>query len=261
MSEKKSKKGSIVDNSVFKALRIVGIFGFASVIAACAPQSTDVKTDPASKEVKSASLSSVEIADTVLNWWTGDYNNDAQIEFLKKDGVPIWQEGQTENETGQTFGGFLPVHSYYRKVDMPAFGDRVLYLEELTFKKNPYRQRIYTIIHDAEADKTRVKLWYFKDREKYLGAWNDLSMIKDLTPEDMSPLPDNCDLYIEQGDNGRLEMKMPKDACKFGESIFDYQVSIGPDDFWFRDRIVDAESKVVKMTAGMFAYHKLDKVN
>lgn len=206
-----------------------------------------------------AELSSAETADLIMAWWDGNYDNDAQIAALREDGAPIWQQGQSEE--GQNFGGHLPVTAYYRPVDMPVFGDRVIYVEEYTFGDDPYRQRIYTVAQNAETNEVSVKLWYFKDRESYLGAWKGLSKIADLTPDDMSPLPDNCDLYVKQLDDGRLHMKMPKDQCKFGESIFDYQVILASDNYWFRDRIVDAASMQVKMTAGSFTYHKLEKAS
>jgi len=201
-------------------------------------------------------MTSPEIVETIMSWWQGDYNNDRQIAALREDGAPVWRE----NFKGEGFGGHLPVNSYYRVVDMPAFGDHVLYLEEFTFKKNPYRQRIYTVIHDKETEQVRVKLWYFPDKTTYAGAWKNLDLIKDLKPEDMSPLPDNCDLYVKEGESRSLEMKMPKNQCKFGSSIFDYQVSLSPDQYWFRDRIVDADTMQVKTTAGSFQYHKLDKI-
>lgn len=206
-------------------------------------------------------MTSTQIADTVMAWWKGDYSNDAQIAALKEDGVPIWIEGMGESDAEQTLGGFLPVTSYYRTVDMPTFGDRVLYLEEFTFGDNPYRQRIYTVKENADTGGVSVKLWYFKDKTTYAGAWKDTAMIRDLMPKDMSPLPDKCDLQVKMADTGRLEMKMPKNQCKFGSSMFDYQVSLSADDFWFRDRIVNADTMRVKMTAGMFAYHKLDKLS
>lgn len=208
------------------------------------------------KQSVSETMTTSEIVDNIMLWWPGDYNNDSEIRELREDGAPIWRK----DVKGDTFGGHLPVSSYYRKVDMPAFGDNVLYLEEFTFKENPYRQRIYTITKDETDASVRVKLWYFPDKTTYAGAWQDISLIKDLTPEGMSPLPDNCDLYVTQGTNGRLEMKMPRDQCKFGESIFDYQVSLSSDQFWFRDRIVDAKTMQVKSTAGSFQYHKLDKL-
>ncbi|MEM9570456.1 MAG: chromophore lyase CpcT/CpeT [Pseudomonadota bacterium] len=226
------------------------IFGMGCVgLSAC-------ETAPA--VIDDASLTGTQIAENVMAWWPGDYSNAAQITALREDGAPIWRQGQYED--GQAFGGHLPVSSYYRGVEMPAFGDRVLYLEEFTFDDNPYRQRIYTISVD-EADQVRVKLWYFPDKTTYAGAWQDLDMIATLTPEDMSPLPDNCDLLVSETDDGRLHMMMPKDQCKFGESIFDYQVSLSASDFWFRDRIVNAETMEVTMTAGSFTYHKLDRLS
>lgn len=170
--------------------------------------------------------------------------------------APIWQEAE-EGET-QTFGGHLPVRSFYRAVDLPAFGDRVLYLEELTFGDNPYRQRIYTVAVDDE-DRARVKLWYFKNKEAYAGAWQDLSRLAALAPEDMSPLPDNCDLVVEPQADGRLHLMMPRDQCAFGSRMFDYRVSLSPEDFWFRDRIVNADTKIVLMTAGSFTWHRMDR--
>jgi len=230
----------------------------AILIGACTNQKASETTKPV-MQVKP--MTSLEMADAILGMWKGDYNNDLQISAFQEDGVPIWIRGNKENESGTTFGGFLPVTSYYRTVDMPAFGERVIYLEEFTFKEDPYRQRVYTVIHDAEKDVTRVKLWYFKDKETYRGAWKNLSVIENLSPDDFSPLPDNCDLYVSQSDDGRLYMKMPKDQCKFGSSIFDYQVSLDANSFWYRDRIVDADTMRVKVTAGSFGYHKLDKVN
>lgn len=219
----------------------------ASVLSGCT--TTNISTE-------TRSMSSVKIVETVTEWWQGDYSNEKQIAALREDGVPIWQQGKGEEHS---FGGYLPVNSYYRAVDMPEFGENVLYLEEKTFGEDPYRQRIYTIKHDQETDTVRVKLWYFKDKKSHLNSWNNLENIQGLTKEDFSPLPDNCDLVVKPEDNGRLHMMMPKDQCKFGTKIFDYQVSLGPDDFWFRDRIVDANTMIVSMTAGSFGYHKLDK--
>lgn len=199
-----------------------------------------------------------DIADLVMQWWPGDYDNARQISELRADGAPIWVEGAYEQ--GQKFGGHLPVKSHYRALDLPTFGERVLYLEEFTFETTPYRQRIYTVAVD-DADNVRVKLWYFPDKTTYAGAWQDLSRINDLTLETMSPLPDNCDMYVEQHEDGRLHMMMPKEECVFGSSIFDYQVSLSESDFWFRDRIADSETGIVTMTAGSFTYHKLDKLN
>lgn len=203
----------------------------------------------------------IEVQDSeiqiIMEWWDGFYNNNSQILAFKEDGVPIWQK----DVEGQKLAGYLPVTSFYKSVDMPEFGENVIYVEERTFGKdgNPYRQRIYTVEYRTDKKTIAVKLWYFKDREKYIGAWNDISKISGLKPEDMSPLPDNCDLYISKI-QGRYDMKMPKNECIFGDKLFDYQVSLGSDSFWSRDRIVNSKTSIVESTAGSFGWHKLDKI-
>jgi len=220
----------------------------AALLATACQSETSTEVEP------DLSISSADVQ-TIMTWWNGDYNNDAQITELKADGRPIWQK----DVEGQTLGGHLPITSHYRPVDMPAFGDNVLYVEEKTFGEdgNPYRQRLYTINHDGSSNVLSVKLWSFKDKETYLEAWQDLTRISGVTPEDMSPLPDQCDLHVSKTKDARYEMKMPN--CVFGTTLFDYQVSLGADTFWSRDRIVDAETGVVKTSAGGFTYHKLDK--
>ncbi|MEE4348995.1 MAG: chromophore lyase CpcT/CpeT [Pacificimonas sp.] len=232
-------------------------------LAACTPTADEpaqANAEAAMMANEPAMIAREDIKATILDWWPGDYDNDAQIAAFREDGVPIWVQGQSENG-GPSMGGFLPVTSYYRTVDLPAFGGEVLYLEEFTFGDDPYRHRIYTVIDDPEAEQVRVKLYYFsdEDKERLEGTWNDLSGLAALTPDDMSPLPDNCDLYVTPMEDGRLEMKMPKDQCVFGSTMFDYQVILGPDEFWYRDRIVNAETGEFRSTAGSFGWHKLVK--
>ncbi len=233
----------------------IGIFALSCLAGGALTACETVTGPPATiaAEVDTA-VSKSDIA-TIMDWWAGDFNNDAQIAALEAAGEPIWIRGTKEG-----LGGHLPVSSRYRVVDMPAFGENVLYLEERTFGKDDgdqYRQRIYTIDYNAETDTVAVKLWYFKDRDTYWGAWNDLSQITALTPDDFSALPDPCDLIVTKTPENRYEMTMTE--CIFGTSQFDYQVSLGADSFWYRDKILNAETGEITATAGNFDYHKLDR--
>jgi len=233
---------------IFKKIALTTFTSLA--LLAC--QTEVPTTNPAEQVDLSISESDIQ---TLMKWWDGDYNNDAQIAALKADGKPVWQK----DVEGQTLGGHLPITSHYRPIDLPAFGENVIYVEEKTFGENgnPYRQRLYTLDYDAESNGISVKLWSFKDKETYLGAWTDLTRVKDITPEQMSPLPDKCDLQVRKTPEGRYHMKMPN--CVFGKKLFDYQVSLGEDSFWSRDRIANAETGIVEMSAGGFTYHNLDK--
>lgn len=196
-----------------------------------------------------------QMLDQVLAWWPGDYHNNRQLDELRAAGKPIWKAD------GSGKPGHIAVASHYRRADLPAFGEHVLYVEE-TKHGDPsaiFRQRIYTLTRDLETDTVTVKLWYFKDKTRYLGAWKDAGILAELTPEQMSPLPDHCDLTIRRQDT-RYHMSMPPKQCVFGERYFDYQVLLGPNSFWFRDRIVNAATDEVMEAAGDFTYHELDRV-
>ena len=192
---------------------------------------------------------------TIMRWWDGDYHNDRQVRELEAAGKPIWRA----DDSGE--GGHIEVTSHYRPVSLPEFGEHVIYVEEMKHK-NPseiFRQRIYTLTIDSDIDQIRVKLWNFTDKEKYLGAWQDLSIIEELSPDEMSPLPDNCDLFVtKQGD--KFHMPMNGRDCAFGDRYFNYQVLLGADSFAFRDKIVRLADDVVTTTAGDFTYHTLEKL-
>lgn len=191
----------------------------------------------------------------IMSWWNGDYDNNAQLKALEAAGRPIWRED------GSGEGGHIEVTSHYRPISLPAFGENVVYVEETKHgdPNNIFRQRIYTLTADEENQVVRVKLWYFKDKEKYVGAWNDMSRLANLTPEEMFPLQDECDLLGVKTE-GRYHMPMADKACVFGKRYFSYQVLLGPGSFWFRDKIVSIEDESNVESAGDFTYHELDKI-
>lgn len=222
------------------------------------------KTALAAMAAGIAMVSSVANADTqsleqdlatIMEWWDGDYNNDKQLAALRAEGKKIW----TADGSGE--GGFIAVVSHYRPIEMPQLGEHVIYVEETKHgdPDNIFRQRLYTLSVDEENQVVRVKLWSFKDKEKYKGAWKDLSMLADVQPDDLTFLPDNCDLLgVRDGD--KYHLPMGERACAFGDRYFSYQVMIGPDSFWFRDKIVNLETDEVLQSAGDYDYHRLDKI-
>lgn len=246
------------------ALSTLVFAGF--ILSACESQ-TDVNDEGSTSEaieeakvvaeaVSTDSEQELKPIDEIMAWWPGDYNNDAQLEKLRSEGKPVWAED------GSGEGGHIEVTSHYRTVDLPAFGENVLYVEELKHGKPDlvFRQRIYTFYED-EAGQLRVTLWNFKDKEKYVGAWQNLEMIAGLMPEEMSALPAKCDLYVQPKENGKYHMPMNGRDCAFGENYFNYQVLLGPESFWFRDKIVRLEGDEPVSVAGGFTYHELIRVN
>jgi hypothetical protein len=190
---------------------------------------------------------------TIMTWWNGDYDNDAQIAALKKDGKPVWRK-----DVDKEIGGHADIVSHYRPIQLPAFGAHVIYVEETKFgdPTNIFRQRIYTLSIDEASTQLRVKLWSFKDKTKYVGAWKDLGRLAAVTPAEMSPLPDKCDLRVTR-EGAKFHMAMHEKDCAFGENYFNYQVLLGENSFWFRDKISKVADDTIVSSAGNFTYHEL----
>ncbi|MEQ8507795.1 MAG: chromophore lyase CpcT/CpeT [Rhodospirillaceae bacterium] len=197
----------------------------------------------------------------IMAWWPGTYNNDKQVAEVEARMGEDNFTGEVWRVDNSGMGGYLNVTSHYARIDFPALGENVLYVEEYR-DGNPdetYRQRIYNLTIDDEEAVIRVNLINFKDREKYIGAYKDLSMLDNLTPDDISPFPEICDLMVEQRGNA-YHMPMKTNACAFGGQAFSYEAVITGDAFWFRDKIVRLDDGTVVMTMANFNFHKLDRL-
>jgi len=189
-------------------------------------------------------------------WWPGDYDNSAQIAALRTQNKPIW----LADDTGK--GGHIQVESHYRNVDLPQIDEHVLYVEETKHNDptNIFRQRLYTLNIDEGTGLVRVKLFYFNDKEKYLGSWQDLRRLSEISPEELFASPDGCDLVV-RAVGPKYQMKMDPKACVFGNRYFDYQVLLGENSFWFRDKIQNVEDDSIVSMAGDFTYHELNRLS
>ncbi len=198
------------------------------------------------------------IAETQLNEimsiWPGRYNNDQQIIEAKKAGEDVWLLDNTGKD------GWLQIESHYIKLDNPAIGKNVLYVEEYRDHEpdSIYRQRIYTLNIDS-TNTIRVKMWPFKDKKKYVGAWKNPKVLETLAAAEISAYPEKCDLIVKkEGDT--YNMKMNDKDCAFGDSVFNYQVKLTKDMFSYRDKITKLSTGDIISTAAKYAYHNLDKI-
>ena len=197
----------------------------------------------------------------IMKWWPGVYNNDKQVAEVEARMGENNFTGEVWRLDGTGMGGYLNITSHYIRLDNPALGDNVLYVEEYRDGQPEvtYRQRIYILSIDEEEDVIRVNLANFKDREKYIGAYKDISMLDGITEDDLAPFPDICDLIVEQRGN-RYHMPMRTNACAFGGQAFSYEAVITGDAVWFRDKIVRLDDDTVVMTMANFNFHKSDRV-
>ena len=198
----------------------------------------------------------------IMKWWPGTYNNDRQVADVEAQMGEENFTGEVWRLDGSGMGGYLNVTSHYIRLDAPAIGDNVLYVEEYRDGQpgETYRQRVYILSVDEEEQVIRVNLANFKDREKYIGAYRDISMLDGISSDDIAPFHGICDLIVEQRGK-RYHMRMRTNACAFGGQAFSYEAAITGDDFWFRDKIVRLDDGTVVMTMANFNFHKSDRVD
>ncbi len=191
----------------------------------------------------------------IMNIWPGTYSNQKQIADLIKKGEDVWRLDDSGKD------GFLEIKSHYIKLNRPDIGDHVLYVEEYrdNTPEETYRQRIYTLSVDPATNGVKVKMWPFKDKKKYIGAWKNTGILKDLSVDEISAYPDKCDLSVDRID-GKYHMYMRGKECAFGDKYYNYQVMLSPNVFSFRDKITLLSTDELVSTAGDFQYHDLDRM-
>lgn len=184
--------------------------------------------------------------------WPGDYDNREQLGFDASVG-----------KKDMDSGGHLRVHSQIRRVEVPALGDYVLYVEE--YKNNDptsiFRQRLYVLSADEEEKAIRLKLMFFKDGKSLLGAHENPSLLKALDSNAVSSLK-GCDVFIRRDGDWLAGAMQPK-TCVFGEGnkrrYSDYQLRVTSGQYWFRDRILNAATDAVMEQVADFSWHQLEK--
>jgi hypothetical protein len=147
--------------------------------------------------------------ETFLSWWPGTYDNSPQI------------EAGSENRG---------VRLVISNVDVPAFGDHVVYAEwqDLNDPSQVIRQRFYSFEIDEARQALRLNLHIFPPDEDFKartkGAYDDPARVETLTPADMVGLK-GCDVFFMPTD-GNFAGTMDRGACAFPVPTDDGPVDI-----------------------------------
>ena len=167
-----------------------------------------------------------------LSWWSGDYDNLAQVEAQEDAAVPVEERNR-------------PTLLFIRKVDLPAFGPEAYYAEwrDATEPTAITRQRIYAFEIDPSEGKLRLNLhiWPLGDvefLERTAGAYLEPGKLDGVTPADMAGLT-GCDVFFEATGEG-FAGAMKKGACAFeapdGTPIYSWsQMTLTPTQFNYLD--------------------------
>lgn len=188
----------------------------------------------------------------LLEWFPGRYDNELQV---------FWEPdlGVAEDERHER------IHSIFKPVSLPAFGDHVFYVEQYSDgdPSKIYRQRLYVFTPDVESDAIRLKIFTAKSPERIVGAARDPSKLLRLKPADATATP-GCDVFWRRQANQFIG-SMKDGACRVqskrfgGEIVISDDLVLTPDEIWISDRANTPEGAYVfGNKAGI--PHKLRKI-
>jgi hypothetical protein len=139
-------------------------------------------------------------------WFAGEFDNEEQQWFQNdpRSKTPLDRKHER-------------IHTIHKRVELPAFGNIVFYVEE--YRDNDpakiVRQRLVTFASETPAQSIRMKQGFIAKAKAVAGANLDPTKLAQLQPADVSFL-DGCDvLWQRVGD--QFEGAMTPKACQFGE--------------------------------------------
>ena len=164
----------------------------------------------------------------MMEWWPGEYDNHEQIVRQSGGGISV-----------HVYEPIFRIHSHYIRLDLPELGENVLYVEEYLNDdpSNISRIQVYTLSVDETEQAVKVKLHAFKDgHEDMIGARMDPEQLAAIEADDLRVFSDPCDVYM-RFEGGQFRGGMKRESCG-DESWFEYQVVLGPNHHWTRDRLI-----------------------
>lgn len=168
----------------------------------------------------------------MMQWWPGEYDNHEQIVRQSGGGLGA-----------PVFEPVFRIHSHYITLDLPELGENVLYVEEF-LNGDPAeisRIRVYSLSVDEAEQAVKVKLYAFKDgHDELIGARLDADRLAAIEASDLRAFSDPCDVYM-RFEGGQFRGGMKEASCG-GDEWFEYQIVLGPEHNWTRDRRISRET-------------------
>ena len=174
----------------------------------------------------------------LMTWFPGVYDNQEQVYFEEEQNVA--EELRHER-----------IHHVFKQVDLPAFGENVLYVQQ-HLNDDPtqvYRQRLYVFSPDYEENAIRLRIHTPKDAEALVDAHKDPSKLDGLTP-DATLVREGCDVFWRRQSNQFIGY-MREGACTFMSERSGKRIVINDDlvltesELWISDRAADEDGNYV----------------
>ncbi len=173
-----------------------------------------------------------------LRWFEGRFDNDRQVFFERDLNVP--EDARHER-----------IHSIFRRVQLPAFGEQVFYVEQY-LDGDParvYRQRIYVMSLDQAQNAIRLTIHIPNHPEALRGAYSEPTLLRGLAPEQTTTHA-GCDVLWRRQEN-QFVGAVPEGSCRVTSSrsgrtlVISDDLVLTQDAIWIHDRAEDEQGQYV----------------
>jgi hypothetical protein len=155
-------------------------------------------------------------AEDLAALWDGAYDTANQVNFQERFNLP--EEGWVARH-----------HKIFARVDLPAFGPYVTYVEQYAGAppEQLVRQRLYVHRIDADAGQVVTDIYAFseKDAAAVAGAHADPAKLSKITPKRLTKLPDGCAIRWQRRGEVFTGTQTPDD-CLYTPEGFGQQVRL-----------------------------------
>lgn len=142
----------------------------------------------------------------LTQWFSGQFDNEEQVWFERDP-----RSATPESERHER------IHVTHQRLDLPAFGDQVFYVEEYK-GNNPdelIRQRFVVFSAEAGSESIRMQQGFFKDAASFRGGVDKPELFAGLQPAQVFFM-NECDVFWKRV-GGQFHGAMNPKACVFGE--------------------------------------------
>lgn len=197
--------------------------------------------------------------EVLSKWFEGTFDNDSQL----------WLEGRRDWKGKEEYK-HQRNHATHIKINAPALGEHVFYVEEFIDDIDSVitRQRVVSFESEPDSGHIQMKIYFLKEGEQYHLRNNEGTFTHSITEDDLFGL-DGCDVVIRR-EGEQYEGHMRHKACQFGEgdlrrySVHD--IIISKSQYWridqtylvSNDNFHDGNPSPIPFKMRKAAYYKCD---
>ncbi|WP_446830098.1 CpcT/CpeT family chromophore lyase [Candidatus Foliamicus sp.] len=202
------------------------------------------------------SVDGAELLETFANYWTGSFSNERQAKAERLNREPDYPEAVRLVRD-------MRVH----RLDMPAIGNVVLFLEEVKMDQPhlAHRQRVMSLVWRESSGEIEVEQLFTSLEQAYDRPPIALEEVNKLDREDLF-LVSECNLFFRwEPDTERFKGGMRPQACRYehpqsGPVYAEFDMVLDRHRLWYRDRSIKVVDGSIRGEIDGFSWLRFDRL-